>query len=123
MSLQHELDALRAEFVRTAPPGRAALYDAKVKELQRTFAVEKSLKTGDFAPDFNLPNQSRRFISLAVVAQRSGGGDVLSWRLVSLLQTFSFAPISERSARSSCSAARSSRFRHSSLTGHCRRRR
>jgi hypothetical protein len=86
MSLQHELDALRAEFVRTAPPGRAALYDAKVKELQRTFAVEKSLKTDDFAPDFNLPNQSRRFISLAVVAQRSGGGDVLSWRLVSLLQ-------------------------------------
>jgi hypothetical protein len=41
MSLQHELDALRAEFVRTAPPGRAALYDAKVKELQRTFAVGK----------------------------------------------------------------------------------
>lgn len=31
----------------------------------RSFAVEKSLKTGDFAPDFNLPNQSRRFISLA----------------------------------------------------------
>jgi hypothetical protein len=30
MSLQDELDALRAEFVRSAPPGRAALYDAKV---------------------------------------------------------------------------------------------
>jgi hypothetical protein len=35
MSLQHELDALRAELVRTAPPGRATLYDAKVKELRR----------------------------------------------------------------------------------------
>ena len=65
MSLQHGLDALRVDFVGAAPPGRAALYDAKIKELQRTFAVEKSLKTGDFAPDFNLPNQSCRFISLA----------------------------------------------------------
>jgi len=36
MSLQDELDALRAEFVRSAPPGRAALYDAKVDdELRR----------------------------------------------------------------------------------------
>jgi hypothetical protein len=30
------LDALRAEFVRSAPPGRVALYDAKVDELRRT---------------------------------------------------------------------------------------
>jgi hypothetical protein len=29
MSLQHGLDALRVDFVRAAPPGRAALYDAK----------------------------------------------------------------------------------------------
>ena len=39
MSLQDELDALRAEFVRSAPPGRAALYDAKVDELRRTFPI------------------------------------------------------------------------------------
>ena len=43
MSLQDELDALRAEFVRSAPPGRAALYDAKVDELRRTFPIEKAL--------------------------------------------------------------------------------
>jgi hypothetical protein len=41
MSLQDELDALRAEFVRSAPPGSAALYDAKVDELRRTFPIEK----------------------------------------------------------------------------------
>ena len=46
MSLQGELDALRAEFERTAPPGRAALYDAKVEELQRAFPIQKALKTG-----------------------------------------------------------------------------
>jgi hypothetical protein len=40
MSLQHGLDALRVDFVRAAPPGRAALYDAKIKELQRTMMAE-----------------------------------------------------------------------------------
>jgi len=65
MSLQDELDALRAEFVRTAPPGRAVLYDAKVEELQRTFPIEKALKAGDIAPDFTLPNPSGRQVSLA----------------------------------------------------------
>src|SRR5258708_38090424 len=48
------LDALRAEFVRSAPPGRAALYDAKVEELRRTVPIEKTLKTDDHAPDFTL---------------------------------------------------------------------
>ena len=65
MSLQQELDDLRAEFVRTAPPGRAALYDAKVEELQRNFPIEKALKTGDHAPDFTLPNPSGRPLSLS----------------------------------------------------------
>jgi peroxiredoxin len=64
MSLQAELDAIRAEFVRAAPPGRAALHDARVEELRRAFPIEKSLRTGDLAPDFILPNAFRRFISL-----------------------------------------------------------
>ena len=65
MSLHDELDALRAEFVRSAPPGRAALYDAKVEELRRTVPIEKTLKTDDHAPDFTLPNPSGRPVSLA----------------------------------------------------------
>jgi peroxiredoxin len=65
MSLQDELDALRAEFVRTASPGRAALYDAKVEELRQAFPIEKALKTGDDAQDFTLPDPSGRPVSLA----------------------------------------------------------
>src|SRR5271156_4012003 len=65
MSLQKGLDALRAEFVCAAPPGRAELYDAKVEELQRTFPIGKALKTGDQAPDFTLPNPSVRPVSLS----------------------------------------------------------
>ena len=65
MSLQDDLDALRAEFVRSAPPGRAELYDAKVEELRRTFPIEQTLRTGNYAPDFTLPNPSGRPVSLA----------------------------------------------------------
>ncbi len=65
MSLQDDLDALRAEFVRSAPPGRAELYDAKVEELRRTFPIEQTLRTGNYAPGFTLPNPSGRPVSLA----------------------------------------------------------
>jgi len=77
MSLQKELDALRAEFVRAAPPGRAELYDAKVEELQRTFPIGKALKTGDQAPDFALPNPSGRPVSLSGLLR--GGAAVVTF--------------------------------------------
>jgi len=79
MNLQDELDALRAEFIRTAPPGRAELYDAKVEELQRTFPIEKALKTGDHAPDFTLPNASGRPVSLGALL-RDGAAVVTFYR-------------------------------------------
>jgi len=77
MSLQDELDALRAEFVRTAPTGRAELYDAKVEELRQEFPIEKALKTGELAPNFRLPNASGRFVSLAGL--RSNGPVVVTF--------------------------------------------
>src|SRR5271156_1311918 len=90
MSLQTELDALRAEFIRAAPPGRAELYDAKVEELQRTFPVERALKTGNHAPDFSLPNPAGRPVTLAgllrggpaVVTFYRGGWCPCAWRQV-----------------------------------------
>ncbi len=79
MSLKAELDALRAEFVRSAPPGRAELYDAEVEELQRVFPIEKAMKVGDHAPDFTLPNPSGRPLSLAGLL-RSGPAVVTFYR-------------------------------------------
>jgi peroxiredoxin len=64
MSLQDDLDALRAECVRSAPPARAELYDAKVGELRLTFPIKKALKAGDYVPDFTLPNPTGRPVSL-----------------------------------------------------------
>ncbi|MEJ1979061.1 MAG: peroxiredoxin-like family protein [Acetobacteraceae bacterium] len=65
MSLQAELDAFREAFIRTAPPGRAELYDAKVDALRLTFPIEAALKEGDLAPDFALPDASGMPVALS----------------------------------------------------------
>jgi len=56
MSLEQELAAFKAQFSRTAPAGRAALYEAKIEELRSDFASERAVKLGDTAPDFALPD-------------------------------------------------------------------
>ena len=65
MSLQQELDAFRAEFTRTAPAERAALYDAKVEEMRRNFPRDQIPAVGDRAPDFTLPDAQGRPLSLS----------------------------------------------------------
>ena len=47
MGLQQQLEALKAEFTRTAPAGRHALYEAKIDELRRSAAQERTLGVGD----------------------------------------------------------------------------
>jgi peroxiredoxin len=64
MGLQQQLDAFKAEFARTAPVGRPALYEAKIEELRASFALERAIRTGDLAPDFTLPDAQRRDVSL-----------------------------------------------------------
>ena len=64
MGLEADLAAFKAEFGRTAPAGRAALYEAKIDELRRSFAVEKAIRVGDRAPDFELPDVAKRPVAL-----------------------------------------------------------
>ncbi len=47
MGLEQQLAAFKAEFARTAPAGRPALYEAKIEELRASFALEAALGTGD----------------------------------------------------------------------------
>ena len=65
MELQQQLEAFKAEFVRTAPPGRAALYEAKIEELRATFAPDRAIGKGDHAPDFTLPDQQGHPVALS----------------------------------------------------------
>lgn len=71
MDLEKELASFKAEFARTAPEGRPALYDAKIEELRASFLVSATPQVGSVAPDFRLPNVLGAPISLAD-ARRSG---------------------------------------------------
>jgi peroxiredoxin len=64
MSLGQELAAFKAEFARTAPTGRAALYEAKIEELRTEFASESAIGVDDPAPDFALPNATAKSVVL-----------------------------------------------------------
>ncbi len=55
MGLEQELAAFRANFKRTAPEGRVALYEAKIEELRASFARDEAIAVGDKAPGFDLP--------------------------------------------------------------------
>lgn len=65
MDLQTQLDAFKSEFERTAPPGRAALYDAKIEELRDSFAWKEAIALGDVAPAFSLPDARGHGVSLS----------------------------------------------------------
>ena len=64
MGLQQKLDAFKAEFLRTAPAGRPALYETKIDELRASFALDRAIRTGEQAPEFTLPDQRGKGVSL-----------------------------------------------------------
>ena len=69
MTLEQELAVFRAEFARTAPAGRAALYEAKIEELRSEFASKSAIGVNDTAPDFALPNPAGKSIVLKDLLQ------------------------------------------------------
>lgn len=64
MGLEQQLQSFRAEFARTAPEGRVALYEAKIEELRASFAEDKAIGVGDAAPGFALPGIAGRQVVL-----------------------------------------------------------
>lgn len=70
MGLDAELAAFKAEFERTAPTGRPALYDAKIEELRASFARDKALRVGDKAPELVLPDSKGALISLSALLRQ-----------------------------------------------------
>lgn len=79
MELDLELAAFRAEYERTAPAERVALYETKVEELRAAFPIADVLAIGEQAPDFALPNASGRMVSLSEVL-REGHAVVVFYR-------------------------------------------
>jgi peroxiredoxin len=79
MELDLELAAFRAEYERTAPAERVALYETKVEELRAAFPIADVLAVGEQAPDFVLPNASGWMVSLSEVL-RKGHAVVVFYR-------------------------------------------
>lgn len=79
MSLEHDLAALKAEFARTAPEGRPAVYAAKIEELRASFVVDQAIGMGDEAPDFTLPSAAGGLVTLSELL-RSGPAVVTFYR-------------------------------------------
>jgi peroxiredoxin len=79
MGLSEQLAAFKAEFARTAPAGRPALYEAKIEELRSSFARAEAAGTGDTAADFSLPDARGGSVSLSYLL-RSGPAVVTFYR-------------------------------------------
>ncbi len=79
MGLEQQLAVFKAEFARTAPAGRPALYEAKIEELRASFAMGAAIGIGDQAPDFVRPDAHGKMLSLSDLLQ-SGPAVVTFYR-------------------------------------------
>ncbi len=64
MSLQEQLDALRAQSKTRIPAEAQAMMQRSVDELRASGILSRVPKIGDQAPDFTLPNASGQLIDL-----------------------------------------------------------
>ncbi|MGO9014837.1 MAG: hypothetical protein ACLQF0_07640 [Dissulfurispiraceae bacterium] len=65
MSLQDKLDEYKNNFVAKVPKETLAAMHQATEELRRSGIMERVLRPGSHAPDFELPNSDGKIITLA----------------------------------------------------------
>ena len=65
MSLQEQLDELRAKSKTRIPPEAQAVMQRSIDELRASGILSRVPKVGDRAPDFTLPNAAGQPVGLA----------------------------------------------------------
>jgi len=65
MSLQEEMDTLAAQVRASLPPDWQSIIDRTTEDLRRCGLPQRSLKVGDRAPEFALPNTGGRVVKSA----------------------------------------------------------
>ena len=69
-TLKEDLDARRAEFLRTAPADKAAAFQRGVDELAASGIAARAPKAGDLAPDFAVANARGTEVRLSALLAR-----------------------------------------------------
>ena len=70
MALQEKLDAYQAQARAKRPAEWQAIMDRATEDLRRSGIPERSLKAGDRAPDFALPDAAGRTVRSAELLAR-----------------------------------------------------
>jgi hypothetical protein len=63
MNLQEQLDAMKARFESEFPPATVAIMHRATEEIRDSGLLESTLKIGQKAPDFALPNANGEIIA------------------------------------------------------------
>lgn len=75
--VRKELEAFREKSAKNAPPERIRVYERGIDEVRRSGVLEKALKVGDRAPDFELPDSTGKKVRLSGLLAR--GPVVVTW--------------------------------------------
>jgi peroxiredoxin len=75
--VRKELDEFRDKQSKTAPPDRLRAYEEGIEAVRKSGVTDKSLKVGDHAPDFELPNAAGKKVKLSDLTAR--GLVIVTW--------------------------------------------
>jgi peroxiredoxin len=75
--VRKELEEFREKSSKTAPPDRLRIYEQGIEEVRTSGVVDKALKVGDRAPDFELPDARGKKVKLSEL--RARGPVVVTW--------------------------------------------
>jgi peroxiredoxin len=75
--VRKELEEFRDKMAKTAPPDRLKVYEEGIEEVRKSGVIEKALKVGDRAPDFELPDATGKKVKLSELIAR--GPVVVTW--------------------------------------------
>lgn len=70
MNLQNKLDKIKKEFEAGAPPEALAIMHRATDDLLNSGIMERTLKAGDPAPGFTLPNEQGQMVDSSELLRR-----------------------------------------------------
>ena len=76
-TVRRELEEFKQRSLKNSPPERTCAWEEGIEEVRKSGILEKALKVGDRAPDFDLPNAAGKKVKLSELTAR--GPVVVTW--------------------------------------------